>query len=91
MANALLVHVSHTSENLSHVVADSLHRDISFVFFGLLDLLLEVRVTVFKNQILHDFSFLISCVKNVKHLDYVLAALKSVEHLKLTADILTGL
>jgi len=75
VADALFMDVRHAGQNLSHVVADVVHRYIALVFLGFLDDFLEVRVTEFKDQILHDLAFMVLRVKNVQHLNDVVASL----------------
>jgi hypothetical protein len=91
MANALFMNVSHTGQYLAHVVANGLHRDISFVLLCLLDFLLQVCVAVFKYQILHDRALLALRVKNVKHLHNMFTSFQSVQHLEFSAKILARL
>lgn len=89
MANTLFVHVCHTHQNLAHIVSNIVHFQVGLLLFGLLYHFLKISVTKLKDQVLNNFSLSTFRVKNVKHLDHMLASLETVKHFKFATDVFT--
>jgi hypothetical protein len=89
MANPLFVDVCHAHQNLAHVVSDIFHFQVSFLLFGFLDDFLKISVTKLKDKVLHNLTLSTFRVKNVEHLDYMLASLETVKYFKFTTHVFT--